>query len=230
MACCFPSQPVSERSRAIDKLLKQQGAEARKELKLLLLGRFRRPPPLLPSPRAHNNPSYPAPPPPAAGTGECGKSTIIKQMRIIHGTGYSEAERREFVALIHQNLILAMKAMLDALPALGLALEDESLKVAMAAAGNGGRGGGRGGWAAGRRRWRRGRARAAMPAGRRPWRRVGGSRLPALAQEPAADFLASVRDMLERAPVPLFKRLWKDAGLQAAYRRRREYQLNDSTA
>ena len=51
-----------------------------------------------------------------------------------------------------------------------------------------------------------------------------------MAQEPAADFLASVRDMLERAPVPLFKRLWKDAGLQAAYRRRRVYQLNDSTA
>ena len=51
-----------------------------------------------------------------------------------------------------------------------------------------------------------------------------------LRQEPAMKFLDDVRDLLERAPIELFKRLWRDQGIKAAYKRRREYQLSDSTA
>lgn len=38
------------------------------------------------------------------GTGESGKSTFIKQMRIIHGNGYSETDRaREFAQLSNRT-------------------------------------------------------------------------------------------------------------------------------
>uniref|UniRef100_A0A4W5Q6F2 Guanine nucleotide binding protein (G protein), alpha 14 n=1 Tax=Hucho hucho TaxID=62062 RepID=A0A4W5Q6F2_9TELE len=38
---------------------------------------------------------------PLPGTGESGKSTFIKQMRIIHGTGYSEEDKRGFTKNIY---------------------------------------------------------------------------------------------------------------------------------
>ncbi|KAF3848604.1 hypothetical protein F7725_015101 [Dissostichus mawsoni] len=43
-------------------------------------------------------------------TGESGKSTFIKQMRILHGAGYSEADRKGFTRLVHQNIITANHA------------------------------------------------------------------------------------------------------------------------
>uniref|UniRef100_A0A673TYQ5 G protein subunit alpha 15 n=1 Tax=Suricata suricatta TaxID=37032 RepID=A0A673TYQ5_SURSU len=51
----------------------------------------------------------------SAGPGESGKSTFIKQMRIIHGAGYSEEERKGFRPLIYQNIFASMQAMLEAM-------------------------------------------------------------------------------------------------------------------
>uniref|UniRef100_A0A8C5ZR14 Guanine nucleotide-binding protein subunit alpha n=1 Tax=Marmota marmota marmota TaxID=9994 RepID=A0A8C5ZR14_MARMA len=45
-------------------------------------------------------------------TGESGKSTFIKQMRIIHGAGYSEEDKRGFTKLVYQNIFTAMQAMI----------------------------------------------------------------------------------------------------------------------
>ncbi|XP_037680056.1 guanine nucleotide-binding protein subunit alpha-15 [Choloepus didactylus] len=70
----------------INKILLEQKKRDRGELKLLLLG-----------------------------TGESGKSTFIKQMRIIHGAGYSEEERRGFRPLVFQNVLVSMQAMVDAM-------------------------------------------------------------------------------------------------------------------
>lgn len=83
MMCCRSGEELQalRRSRQIDKLMRRQQLELRRELKLLLLG-----------------------------AGESGKSTIVKQMKIIHGDGYSAAERRDFIPLIHQNLITSMKS------------------------------------------------------------------------------------------------------------------------
>lgn len=50
-------------------------------------------------------------------------------MKIIHGDGYSDAEKREFITLIHSNLVTAMTAILRAMPTLGLELADSDLKV-----------------------------------------------------------------------------------------------------
>ncbi|KAF5915665.1 hypothetical protein HPG69_005600 [Diceros bicornis minor] len=70
----------------INKILLEQKKRDRGELKLLLLG-----------------------------TGESGKSTFIKQMRIIHGAGYSEEDRKAFRPLVYQNIFVSMRAMLEAM-------------------------------------------------------------------------------------------------------------------
>ncbi|XP_072457799.1 guanine nucleotide-binding protein subunit alpha-15 [Notamacropus eugenii] len=73
----------------INKILMEQKKRDRGELKLLLLG-----------------------------TGESGKSTFIKQMRIIHGAGYSEEDRRGFTSLVYQNIFTSMQAMIEAMDTL----------------------------------------------------------------------------------------------------------------
>lgn len=52
---------------------------------------------------------------PATGTGESGKSTFIKQMRIIHGSGYSDEDKRGFIKLVYQNIFMAMQSMIRAM-------------------------------------------------------------------------------------------------------------------
>ncbi|KAK1894221.1 Guanine nucleotide-binding protein subunit alpha-11 [Dissostichus eleginoides] len=47
-------------------------------------------------------------------TGESGKSTFIKQMRIIHGAGYSDEDKRGFIRLVYQNIFTSMQAMIRA--------------------------------------------------------------------------------------------------------------------
>ena len=44
--------------------------------------------------------------PPSIGAGESGKSTVVKQMKIIHGDGYSQQELESFVVslLFHPGL------------------------------------------------------------------------------------------------------------------------------
>ena len=52
---------------------------------------------------------------PHPGTGESGKSTFIKQMRIIHGSGYNETDRRSFTKLVYQNIFIAIQALINAM-------------------------------------------------------------------------------------------------------------------
>lgn len=49
------------------------------------------------------------------GTGESGKSTFIKQMRIIHGTGYSDEDKKGFIKLVYQNIFMAIQSMIKAM-------------------------------------------------------------------------------------------------------------------
>lgn len=53
------------------------------------------------------------------GAGESGKSTLFKQMISIYGTGFPEAERKTYVAIIHNNIILSMKTLVQMAPQLG---------------------------------------------------------------------------------------------------------------
>lgn len=91
--CCMSEE--EKKTIAVDKeikrILKQQKKKERKEIKILLLG-----------------------------TGESGKTTFIPQMRIIHGRGFSEEERKSFSKCIFQNIFTAMKAMTGAMTTLNI--------------------------------------------------------------------------------------------------------------
>jgi len=43
------------------------------------------------------------------GAGESGKSTIFKQMKLIYGDKYTDAEKKQHVSTIHNNILQAMK-------------------------------------------------------------------------------------------------------------------------
>ena len=64
-----------------------------------------------------------------AGTGESGKSTFIKQMRIIHGSGYSDEDKKGFIKLVYQNIFMAMQTMIRAMDILKLTYEKSESKV-----------------------------------------------------------------------------------------------------
>ncbi|XP_063050935.1 guanine nucleotide-binding protein subunit alpha-14 [Engraulis encrasicolus] len=102
MAGCCMSAEDKEKQRInqeIDKQLRKDKKDSRRELKLLLLG-----------------------------TGESGKSTFIKQMRIIHGAGYTDEDKRSFIKLVYQNIFTAMQAMLRAMETLQIPLAENSNK------------------------------------------------------------------------------------------------------
>ncbi|XP_029472333.1 guanine nucleotide-binding protein subunit alpha-14 isoform X2 [Rhinatrema bivittatum] len=60
-----------------------------------------------------------------ASTGESGKSTFIKQMRIIHGSGYTDEDRRSFTKLVYQNIFTAMQSMIRAMDTLRIQYNSE---------------------------------------------------------------------------------------------------------
>ncbi|XP_076014536.1 guanine nucleotide-binding protein subunit alpha-14-like [Genypterus blacodes] len=60
------------------------------------------------------------------GTGESGKSTFIKQMRIINGSGYSEADRKGFTKLVFQNIVTAIQALIHAMRMLHIDYIDDN--------------------------------------------------------------------------------------------------------
>jgi guanine nucleotide-binding protein subunit alpha len=63
------------------------------------------------------------------GAGESGKSTILKQMRLIHSTGFKTNERKGFRNVIFQNIIEAFLMMFDIMDAQRTAFEDQQNQV-----------------------------------------------------------------------------------------------------
>lgn len=59
------------------------------------------------------------------GAGESGKSTILKQMKLIHEGGYSRDERESFKEIIFSNTVQSMRVILEAMESLELPLEDQ---------------------------------------------------------------------------------------------------------
>ena len=57
------------------------------------------------------------------GTGESGKTTFIKQMRILHGKPYSQDELDNFRILVYRNIYIAVQVLVDAMETLGLQYE-----------------------------------------------------------------------------------------------------------
>ncbi|EEB18668.1 guanine nucleotide-binding protein G alpha subunit, putative [Pediculus humanus corporis] len=86
-----------ERSKKIDKDLKADGERAAWEVKLLLLG-----------------------------AGESGKSTIVKQMKIIHEFGYSPEECEQYRPVVYSNTIQSLMAIIRAMGQLRIPFADPS--------------------------------------------------------------------------------------------------------
>lgn len=59
------------------------------------------------------------------GAGESGKSTVLKQMRIIHAGGFSKLERKQWRVVIFNNLINAFQILFSAMQEQGTDYEDE---------------------------------------------------------------------------------------------------------
>lgn len=60
------------------------------------------------------------------GSGESGKSTFLKQMRIIHGEKYGDGELLEFKPIIYSNIVKGMKVLIDARDKLNITWGDPS--------------------------------------------------------------------------------------------------------
>ncbi|XP_025425410.1 guanine nucleotide-binding protein G(i) subunit alpha [Sipha flava] len=99
MGCTISSgeKEAVERSKKIDKSLRIDGEKAAREVKLLLLG-----------------------------AGESGKSTIVKQMKIIHETGYSIEECEQYRPVVFSNTIQSLMAIIRAMGILRIDFSDPS--------------------------------------------------------------------------------------------------------
>lgn len=86
---CFISDIDKENRRInqeIERMIRKSELESRRNVKLLILG-----------------------------TGDSGKSTFIKQMRIIHGSGYSSEEKKAFIKLVVHDVWSAINSLMDAM-------------------------------------------------------------------------------------------------------------------
>ncbi|KAM0786218.1 hypothetical protein ACM66B_007021 [Microbotryomycetes sp. NB124-2] len=61
------------------------------------------------------------------GTGESGKSTILKQMTVLHGGGFTQQDRIEYIEIMFSNTIQSMQVVLDALCTLEISLQPQNL-------------------------------------------------------------------------------------------------------
>ena len=133
MGACLAVDEAAVRSRAIDRQNRRDFSSDRLTLKLLLLGTGRR----------------------EGGRGGghswcddlyqggSGKSTILKQMKLVHGQCSSQEDRRAFTEICRSNVLTAMAAILEALEVQGAALpphlQESQLRVSQAAqSGSGG--------------------------------------------------------------------------------------------
>lgn len=92
-----------EKSQHIDRELEEDSKRLRRECKILLLG-----------------------------SGESGKSTIVKQMKIIHQNGYSQEELKSWKLTIYKNIIESIQAIISAAEKLEYkfeTLDDQVLRV-----------------------------------------------------------------------------------------------------
>ncbi|KAI8334763.1 guanine nucleotide-binding protein subunit alpha [Chlamydoabsidia padenii] len=101
MGCC-QSNEVHDgklRNEEIENQIKRDKINMRNEVKMLLLG-----------------------------AGESGKSTILKQVKLLHDGGFNQDEREAFKEIIFSNTIQSMRVILLAMDNMGVVLSDPGLQ------------------------------------------------------------------------------------------------------
>lgn len=88
MGCCFSCtyDPETLRSREIEAYLRRDEDQNAQEVKVLLLG-----------------------------AGESGKTTILKQMRLIHMSGFTQEEREYYRTIVFSNMLQSMRLIIEAM-------------------------------------------------------------------------------------------------------------------
>ena len=99
LMCCVSDQEQEQRNRSktIDKQIAKEKIQFRRTVKILLLG-----------------------------AGESGKSTFLKQMRIIHGDDFDDEQVREYKQTVYLNIVKGMRVLIDARDKLSLPWGDEA--------------------------------------------------------------------------------------------------------
>lgn len=126
MGCCqsVEDQDGKLRNDEIENQLKRDRANMRNEIKMLLLGKFHlawqlpAQPKNAPSKHSIHSTTWWQ-----LGAGESGKSTILKQMKLIHDGGYSQDERESFREIIYSNTTQSMRVILEAMESMGINFE-----------------------------------------------------------------------------------------------------------
>ncbi|KAF9377538.1 guanine nucleotide-binding protein subunit alpha [Podila verticillata] len=95
MGCCISQddKEIRNRHENIENQLRRDRIQMRNEVKMLLLG-----------------------------AGESGKSTILKQMKLIHDNGYTKEEREAYKEIIFSNTVQSMRVILEAMDTMELPL------------------------------------------------------------------------------------------------------------
>ncbi|CDH53895.1 g-protein alpha subunit [Lichtheimia corymbifera JMRC:FSU:9682] len=88
-----------ETNRSIDKQIKTDERRMKTEVKLLLLG-----------------------------AGESGKSTVLKQMRLLHAAGFSASERESYRVIVFSNIFSIMQTLLEIVQQLDIEIHDKQLQ------------------------------------------------------------------------------------------------------
>lgn len=96
MGGCGSKEERGENDKQITDLIKKERKEMEKTVKILVLG-----------------------------AGESGKSTLVKQMKIIHGDGYSDDELKDFRVSILENIRDSISNISNAMSTLEIAYENE---------------------------------------------------------------------------------------------------------
>ncbi|KAI9819714.1 MAG: hypothetical protein M1832_003948 [Thelocarpon impressellum] len=166
------------RTREIDGMIRRDEKKKANEVKLLLLG-----------------------------AGESGKSTVLKQMKLIYATGFSKAEREDWRAIIFSNINNAYKVVLEAMEELGIAMARPENQV----------------------------SRLGLPSS--TGCRAGSSPDPNVRLIPVPQQYISLinnerdinsTDSLPVEYLPAFKSLWTDAGIQQTMIKGNEFALHDN--
>jgi hypothetical protein len=100
--CCLSDSDKQQlyRSREIDKDISKERLQFRRTVRILLLG-----------------------------AGESGKSTFLKQMKIIHGQEFSDRAMQEYKTIVFNNIVKGMRVLIDARRKLLIPWEDERLET-----------------------------------------------------------------------------------------------------
>jgi len=96
MGLCISIEDVDEQTRSIDKIIKADRHKRKTEIKLLLLG-----------------------------SSESGKSTVLKQMRILNEKNFQPQERIQYRVVIHMNITQSAKLLIELAELLKIPLKND---------------------------------------------------------------------------------------------------------